>query len=86
MEPDAADIASQLLQKDPSARLGHGKGEGASGEDQIKAHPFFKDIDWCKLLAKELEPPFKPPQGDATLNFNKVSLLFVIRAHPVALH
>ena len=26
----------------------------------IKEHPFFKDIDWAKLLRKEIKPPFVP--------------------------
>jgi hypothetical protein len=26
----------------------------------LKAHPFFKNIDWDKLLRKELEAPYKP--------------------------
>lgn len=27
---------------------------------EIKSHPFFKDIDWNKLLNKSYLPPFKP--------------------------
>lgn len=49
---DAQDLLIKLLQKDPSLRL-----DEAS---EIKSHPFFKDIDWNKLLNKSYLPPFKP--------------------------
>ncbi|RCK63403.1 Serine/threonine-protein kinase YPK2/YKR2 [Candida viswanathii] len=49
---DAQDLLIKLLQKDPSLRLD----EAA----EIKSHPFFKDIDWNKLLNKSYLPPFKP--------------------------
>ena len=49
---DAQDLLVKLLQKDPSKRL-H---EAAT----IRNHPFFKDIDWNKLLSKTYLPPFKP--------------------------
>jgi novel protein kinase C theta type len=26
----------------------------------VRAHPWFRDIDWDKLLRFEIEPPFKP--------------------------
>ena len=33
--------------------------------DQIKAMPWFADIDWDALLRMEVEPPFKPAvKGD----------------------
>jgi hypothetical protein len=35
--PVAADFVSKLLEKDPSRRLGQGKG----GAQNIKEHPFF---------------------------------------------
>jgi len=50
----AKDIISKLLEKDPSRRL------GAGGSVEIKKHLFFKSIDWDKIYAKEIEPPFKP--------------------------
>lgn len=49
---DAQDLLIKLLQKDPSKRLQ----EAAT----IRGHPFFKDIDWNKLLSKTYLPPFKP--------------------------
>jgi len=33
---------------------------GAHGLDDIKFHPWFKDIDWGKLVEKKITPPFKP--------------------------
>jgi len=47
-----ADIIEQFLQRDPRARL--------QDPEIIKAHPWFRDTDWDKLLRLEVEPPFKP--------------------------
>ncbi|KAF8737450.1 hypothetical protein AX14_012840 [Amanita brunnescens Koide BX004] len=53
--PEARSIMVGLLQRDPSRRL------GANGAEEIKRHPFFsRYIDWNKLLAKKIQPPFKP--------------------------
>lgn len=49
---DVKDLLIKLLQKDPSKRL--------NDPQVIKSHPFFKDIDWTKLLNKSYLPPFKP--------------------------
>ena len=55
ISPDARSLMTGLLQRDPSRRLGH------NGADEIKRHPFFaKYIDWNRLLAKKIQPPFKP--------------------------
>lgn len=32
----------------------------ASGEQSILDHPFFREIDWIKLEARQIDPPFKP--------------------------
>lgn len=40
-----------LLQREPSNRL---------DVDQIKAHPFFKTVNWKKLYDKKVEVPFVP--------------------------
>lgn len=50
----ARDLLTRLLDRDPQSRL------GANGADEIKAHYFFSNIDWCRLLQKEYEPAFKP--------------------------
>ena len=52
---DAKTVMAALLQRDPNRRL------GAGGAEEIKQHPFFaRSINWSKLLAKKIQPPFKP--------------------------
>ncbi|KAM4708513.1 G protein-coupled receptor kinase 4 isoform 2-T2 [Discoglossus pictus] len=53
---DAKSICRMLLAKDPKQRLGC-KGDGASG---VKQHPIFKSINFKRLEAYILEPPFVP--------------------------
>ncbi|XP_011914581.1 PREDICTED: G protein-coupled receptor kinase 4 isoform X5 [Cercocebus atys] len=53
---DAKSICRMLLTKNPSKRLGC-RGEGAAG---VKQHPVFKNINFRRLEANMLEPPFCP--------------------------
>jgi serum/glucocorticoid-regulated kinase 2 len=50
----ARDLLTRLLDRDPQRRL------GANGAADIKAHHFFSNIDWRKLLQRKYEPSFKP--------------------------
>ena len=43
------------MNKDKTKRLGY-EGDGSD----ILAHPFFADLDFDRLLLKEMEAPFKP--------------------------
>ncbi|KLO18247.1 AGC/Akt protein kinase [Schizopora paradoxa] len=55
MSHEAKSVMTGLLQRNPAQRLGHNGGE------EIKRHPFFaRYIDWGLLLAKKIQPPFKP--------------------------
>ncbi|THH30970.1 hypothetical protein EUX98_g3205 [Antrodiella citrinella] len=55
MPHDARTVMVGLLQRNPARRL------GAGGAEEIKKHPFFaKHIDWNRLIAKKIQPPFKP--------------------------
>lgn len=66
---DARSILTLLLNRDPSRRLG----TGAHGAADIKNHEFFsKHIDWNQLMAKKVQPPFKPAVASAvdTSNFD----------------
>lgn len=55
MSDDLKDIISKLLCKDVETRLG-----STNDADEIVNHPWFSDIDWTKLMNKELESPFQP--------------------------
>uniref|UniRef100_A0A8D3D1F6 non-specific serine/threonine protein kinase n=1 Tax=Scophthalmus maximus TaxID=52904 RepID=A0A8D3D1F6_SCOMX len=52
----AQDLLKKLLVKDPHKRLG----SGPRGAEDIKAHPFFKKLNWADLAQKKLPSPFKP--------------------------
>ncbi len=52
MSPEAHDFIEKLLDMNPKTRL------GSRSIDEIKQHPFFKGIDWDKIM--EMESPFKP--------------------------
>ncbi|KAJ3056881.1 Serine/threonine kinase [Rhizophlyctis rosea] len=62
MAKDAVSLLQKLLTKDPAKRLGGGK----SDADEIKKHPFFKGIDWDKLLRLEVTPPYYPTVSGPT--------------------
>lgn len=66
IDKDARHLLIQLLTRDPSQRM------GSTGPAEIKAHAFFRDIDWKKLIAKKIQPPFKPSVESAidTSNFD----------------
>lgn len=65
--PDAKDLLTRLLRKDPSKRLG-----GTTSKDlkALKAHRFFRKIDWKKLERREVEPPIMPVITDPELAEN----------------
>ena len=50
-------LVSLLLKREPHERLGCGYG----GEERIREHAWFREIDWDKLLRKELRAPWVPP-------------------------
>jgi len=51
---EAKSLLEGLLTRDPALRL------GTKGGDEVKGHPWFSDLQWDKLIKKEIEPPFKP--------------------------
>lgn len=52
--PEFKDLMSKLFVADPKDRIGCG--EKKWGE--IKAHPWFQDVDWDAMLKKSVEPPY----------------------------
>lgn len=57
----------QLLNRNPKHRLG-----AQTDTAELKAHPFFKTIDWEALSLKQVTPPFKPvvESDESTANFD----------------
>uniref|UniRef100_A0A8C9VNC8 Ribosomal protein S6 kinase n=1 Tax=Scleropages formosus TaxID=113540 RepID=A0A8C9VNC8_SCLFO len=53
---EARDLLKKLLKRNASLRLGGGPGDAA----EVQSHPFFRHINWEDLLARKVEPPFKP--------------------------
>jgi serum/glucocorticoid-regulated kinase 2 len=51
---DAAAILTRLLEKDHTKRL------GVNGASEVKAHPFFQDIDWDELVRRTCVAYFEP--------------------------
>lgn len=62
---NATDIILKLMESDPSRRFGnmrHGAGD-------VFAHPWFQEVDWVKLAAREITAPYLPRitgEGDAS--------------------
>jgi len=56
MSPDAKDLVTKLLRKHAGSRLGSGE----NGAAKIKAHPFFRKLDWEQLKRRNITPPFVP--------------------------
>lgn len=66
---DLADLVSNLLQVDLSKRFGNLK----NGVNDIKDHPFYKEINWMSLFNYRIDPPYVPVVTGAsdTSNFDK---------------
>lgn len=56
-DPDTVDFLKQLFTVDPKKRLGY------HNTNALKAHPYFKTIDFEKMSKGEVEAPYKPDGG-----------------------
>lgn len=56
ISPSVQDFIRNLLVKDPRKRLGGGAGDA----QDLKSHPFFRDINWTMLAEKKVPAPFIP--------------------------
>ncbi|CCC66670.1 hypothetical protein NCAS_0A01100 [Naumovozyma castellii] len=55
--PDVVDLLGKLITADLTRRIGNLQ----SGSKDIKCHPWFSEVVWEKLLAKDIETPYEPP-------------------------
>jgi len=65
--PDAKDLLTKFLRKDPKKRLGSNMPKDLQS---IKKHRFFRKIDWKLLANREVEPPIQPLITDPELAEN----------------
>ena len=62
---NATDLILKFMEHDPTKRYGnlrHGAGD-------VFAHPWFREVDWDKLLKREITAPYLPKinnPGDAS--------------------
>ena len=57
-------VISDLLEVDPTARLG----AGPDGFREIREHRFFESIDWERLEQRLVLPPYLPPRSTEDMN------------------
>ncbi|KAF1812779.1 kinase-like protein [Eremomyces bilateralis CBS 781.70] len=67
LSPDAKDLLTRLMRKEPNKRLG---AHMPKDLDTLKKHRFFRAIDWRKLARREAEPPIQPLITDPELAEN----------------
>lgn len=77
--PEAQDLVSRLLDRDPKKRL--------QTVEEFKEHPFFDGLDFDKLYRREVAPPFTP-DSDTNNNFDSdfTERPVVIEEHPGMAH
>ncbi|KAF8528809.1 Pkinase-domain-containing protein [Hysterangium stoloniferum] len=69
-----------LLNRNPKHRLG-----AINDAAELKAHPFFKSIDWEALSRKQVTPPFRPnvESDESTTNFDPEFTTADLREHGI---
>lgn len=55
LSTEGRNFVKGLLNRNPKHRLG-----ATRDAEELKAHPFFADVDWDALSKKNVVPPFKP--------------------------
>lgn len=84
--PDAKDLLTRLLRKEPHKRLGYHMPKDL---ETIKKHRFFRKIDWKALARREVEPPIKPLITDPALaenfstDFTNLPLSPIVSSNPL---
>ncbi|KAK4240333.1 hypothetical protein C8A03DRAFT_31559 [Achaetomium macrosporum] len=71
VSPEAKDLINKLLCSDPHQRLGANREEKfQSGGEEIRNHPWFKDLNWDTLLQDEAQFVPQPENPEDTEYFD----------------
>mmetsp|Transcript_527 Transcript_527/g.307 ORF Transcript_527/g.307 Transcript_527/m.307 type:complete len:240 (+) Transcript_527:304-1023(+) len=70
--PEFKNLMRRLLMYNCNKRLGSSE----AGVEEIKSHPFFKTVDWDKVMSKKIKAPFQPEvdKDGCLLNVDKFFL------------
>ena len=68
---EAAGLLRELLEKNPNKRLGSIK-----DAQEIKEHPYFKDVDWDKVYNKKIKPPIFMNYMSKMIHFYHIPRMF----------
>ncbi|QLL32478.1 hypothetical protein HG536_0C06470 [Torulaspora globosa] len=85
LSPEGRSFVKGLLNRNPRHRLG-----AIDDGRELRAHPFFADIDWDALRDKKIPPPFKPHLSSETdtsnfdPEFTQASTSFMNKHQPIA--
>ena len=69
---ETAELLKGLLERNPNKRLGG----GGRDAEEIKEHPYFKDVDWKKVYDKKIKPPNFLNYTKNTIKYFKKPKLF----------
>jgi serine/threonine kinase 32 len=81
---DCTSAVFGLLERDPIRRLGCRT--GTSSLVGLQSHGWFSSIDWEKLQAKQLDPPFIPSQDRANFDASHELDEFIMAEKPLTHH
>ena len=70
MSAEARDLIGGLCSVNPSQRLGNISEGGQSGTALVKAHQFFKTVDWEALYHRKVQGPIIPKVKNAADSSN----------------
>ncbi|KAL3231796.1 Serine/threonine-protein kinase SCH9 [Nakaseomyces bracarensis] len=85
LSPEGRSFVKGLLNRNPKHRLG-----SVDDGRELRAHPFFADIDWELLKQKKIPPPFKPHLNSETdtsnfdPEFTQTSTSYMNKHHQIA--
>ncbi|POS83381.1 hypothetical protein EPUL_005340 [Erysiphe pulchra] len=80
LSPDAKDLITRLLRKEPSKRLGANMPKDIN---TIRKHRFFRKIDWMLLERRQVLPPIRPVITDPELAENFASEFTSLPISPI---